>query len=67
MKERPSPTPASDSFTDSLIKFWALLFIPFFFFTQSLLGLSFPAAKEDQLSVFPEVKKLNCAFMAEEL
>lgn len=36
-------------------------------FAQSSLGLSFPAAKEDKLSVFPKVKKLNCAFMAEEL
>lgn len=70
MKERPSPTP-SLSHPSLCFLHWlphqilgTALYPPF---AQSLLGLSFPAAKEEKFSVFPQVKKLNCAFMAEEL
>ena len=61
-----SPLQASASCTGCLINLWTLLFASLCS-KLTATGLSFPAAKEDELSLFHKVKKLNCAFMAEQL
>ena len=61
-----SPLQASASCTGCLINLWAPLFVPLCL-KLTAMGLSFPATKEDELSLFHKVTKLSCAFVAEKL